>query len=40
MIKETWQKYIDLVRKYPVFSLWVAWIEGVIVGVLLMYFLT
>ncbi len=39
MFKKIWQEYIDLVRKYPVFSLWVAWIEGVIVGVLLMYFL-
>ena len=40
MIKKVWQKYIDLIRKYPVFSVWVSWIEGVIVGVLLMYFLT
>ena len=40
MIRKAWQMKLDIIRKYPVFSLWVAWIEGVIVGVLLMYFLT
>ena len=39
MIKKVWQMHIDLIHKYPVFSAYVAWIEGVIVGVLLMYYL-
>jgi hypothetical protein len=40
MIRRAWEKHIILINRYPVFSAYVAWIEGVIVGVLLMYFLT
>jgi len=39
MIKKVWQKKLDFIRKYPITSVWIAWADGVIIGVLIMYFL-
>ncbi len=39
MIRKAWQMKLDIIRKYPITCVWVAWTEGVIIGVLLMYFL-
>ena len=35
MIKKAWKWHTDFIREHPVFSAYVAWIEGIIVGVFL-----
>jgi hypothetical protein len=36
---KVWKFHTDFIRNRPVFSAYVAWTEGVVMGVLLMYFL-
>jgi len=39
MMWKPWHMKLDFIRKYPITCVWIAWAEGVIIGVLLMYFL-
>jgi len=38
MIKKLWNWHLDFIRKYPVISAYIAWGEGLIIGILLMIF--
>jgi len=37
-MKKLWNWKISIIRKYPVWCAYVAWIEGLIIGILLCWF--
>ena len=39
MIKKLWNWHIELIRRYPIWCAYVAWTEGLVIGMLLIIFL-
>jgi len=37
-IRKCWAWKWDFIRKYPIWSMWFAWIEGIVIGFLISYF--
>ena len=37
-IRKCWAWKWDFIRKYPIWSMWLAWIEGIVIGFLIYHF--
>jgi hypothetical protein len=37
-IRKCWAWKWDFVRRYPILCMWLAWIEGIVIGFLISYF--
>jgi len=37
-MKKLWNYKLSFIRKYPIMSAWLAWIEGLIIGLLVYHF--
>ena len=37
-IRKCWAWKWDFIRRYPILCMWLAWIEGIVIGFLISYF--
>ena len=38
IFKRLWNWHLDFIRRYPIFSAYIAWGEGLVIGILLAIF--